>query len=314
MIPQILLIDTPQPSFTQGLQALGYQITDATTWNLDEILTQIHNYQGIILRSRITLDKNFFHHATNLKFIAREGAGTEHIDLHEASLRNIPVLTANEGNRDAVGEHTIGMLLSLLNNLNRADLQVRQGIWIREPNRGIELQGKTVGIIGYGNMGTSLAVKLKGFDCKVIVYDKYKTIFPDNNATPTDLATLFTETDILSLHIPLTDETKGMINNEFINKFKKNIIIINTSRGKIVNTNDLVKNIQSGKVIGACLDVLEYEAQSFNALEIPEDPTTYAYLMASNKVILTPHIAGWTHESKQKIADVLLRKIAALNL
>jgi D-3-phosphoglycerate dehydrogenase len=314
MNKKILLIDTAQPLFIEGILTLGYDYKDASMWDLNWILEEVNQYDGIVLRSRISLDKAFFEKATNLKFIAREGAGIEHIDVEEAKKRNIKVLTANEGNRDAVGEHAIGMLLCLMNNINKADQEVRNGIWNRESNRGIELQGKNVGIIGYGNMGNAFACKLMGFDCNVYVYDKYKRLYSRKYIWNSTMKDLFKNTDILSLHIPLTEETNHLVNDRFINKFEKNIIIINTSRGKIVNTKDLVKNIKTGKVIGACLDVLEYENQSFNAIESIEDKESYEYLMGSDKVILTPHIAGWTHESKQKIAKVLVEKIAALNL
>jgi len=311
---KILLIDTTQPFVIEGLESLGYEITDATEWDLTQISEEIRKYTGIVLRSRISLDKTLFRKATSLKFIAREGAGVEHIDMDEARKRNIPILTANEGNRDAVGEHAVGMLLCLMHNISKADREVRQGVWKREENRGMELNGKKVGIIGYGNMGRAIAYKLKGFGCKMIAYDKYKINYADKFMKEEDMDSLYRNVDVVSINIPLTEESTYLVNDEFINKFKKNIIIINTSRGKIVNTKDLVKNLKSGKVIGACLDVLEYENQSFNTLENMEDRETYEYLISSDKVVLTPHIAGWTDESKQKVAQVLLEKITSLRL
>jgi D-3-phosphoglycerate dehydrogenase len=310
----ILLIDTVHPSFKKGIEELGYSFTDGTTWSNDKILEELHNYTGILVRSKITLDKNFFDKAPNLKFIARAGAGIEHIDIEEAKKRNIAIITAPEGNRDSVGEHSIGMLLSLTNNLSKADKEIREGKWIREDNRGYEIQGKTVGIIGYGYMGSAFAQRLSGFDCKVIAYDKYKKNFSDKLVIEVSLQTLFDETDILSLHIPLTEETNYMVNDGFINLFAKSIFIINTSRGKIINTKDLVKSIKTAKIRGAALDVLEYENQSFESKGEITDKETYDYLINSNKVILTPHIAGWTFESYKKIAEVLVAKIAKLNL
>jgi D-3-phosphoglycerate dehydrogenase len=310
----ILLIDTVHPSFMKGIEELGYSFTDGTAWSNDKILEELHNYTGILVRSKITLDKNFFDKAPNLKFIARAGAGIEHIDLSEANKRNIAIITAPEGNRDAVGEHAIGILLSLMNNISKADKEIREGKWIREENRGYEIQGKTIGIIGYGNMGSAFVQRLSGFDCNVIAFDKYKKGFSDKNVKEVSLQTLFDETDILSLHIPLTEETNYMVNDDFINSFAKSIFIINTSRGKIINTKDLVKNLKSGKIRGAALDVLEYENQSFESKGEITDKDTYDYLIKSNKVILTPHIAGWTFESYKKIAEVLVAKIAKLNL
>lgn len=310
----ILLIDTVHPSFIKGIEELGYSFTDGTAWSNDKVFDELHNYSGILVRSKITLDKNFFDKATNLKFIARAGAGIEHIDLSEVNKRNITIITAAEGNRDAVGEHAIGMLLSLMNNISKADKEIREGKWIREENRGYEIQGKTVGIIGYGNMGSAFAQRLSGFDCNVIAFDKYKKGFSDKFVKEVSLQTLFDETDILSLHIPLTEETNYMVNDDFINSFAKSIFIINTSRGKIINTKDLVKNIKSGKIRGAALDVLEYENQSFESKGEITDKETYEYLINSNHVILTPHIAGWTFESYKKIAEVLVAKIRKLNL
>lgn len=216
---------------------------------------------------------------------------------------------APEGNRDAVGEHTIGMLLSLFNNLCKANREVREGKWVREGNRGIELKGKIIGIIGYGNMGSAFAERLKGFGVKILVYDKYKSNFGTDTIIETSVRNIFEEADIISLHTPLTEETQYLIDGAFINKFKKNIYIINTARGKCLNTEDLVKAIQSGKVSGACLDVLEYEDTSFENLYATTLPEPFQYLMKCEKVMLSPHIGGWTHESNEKIAKVLAEKI-----
>ena len=272
-------------------------------------MKELHNYEGIVIRSRFKLDKEIIDKGKNLKFIARAGAGMENIDVAYAESKGIKCLHAPEGNRDAVGEHAIGMLLSLLNNLPRADKEVRNGIWIREGNRGTEIQGKTVGIIGYGNMGSAFAQRLKGFGVTVIAYDKYKKNFSDEYAKEATMEELFEKADIVSLHLPLTDETHYIANNNFFKKFKKNIYLINTARGENVKTDDLVENLKSGKVQGACLDVLEYESVSFEALDPNKMPEPFKYLIQSDKVILTPHIAGWTFESHEKIAETLVRKI-----
>ena len=236
----------------------------------------------------------------------------ENIDVAYAESKGIKCLCAPEGNRDAVAEQALGMLLGLFNNLFGANKEVREGKWIREGNRGVELMGKTVGIIGYGNMGSAFAERLKGFGVNVLVYDKFKKGFETDFIKESSLEDIFKNADILSLHTPLTDETNYLINDSFIHKFSKNIYIINTARGKCLNTSDLVKNLKSGKVLGACLDVLEYEMVSFEALNTNELPEAFQYLIKSDNVVLSPHIAGWTHESNQKIARILAEKILAL--
>jgi D-3-phosphoglycerate dehydrogenase len=309
---RILFIDSNHPILHEELQKAGFICDLQYEWSREKVEHELHNYMGVVIRSRFKLDKELLAAGNNLKFIARAGAGLENIDVAYAESKGIKCLPAPEGNRDAVGEHAIGMLLSLLNNLNRADREVRQGIWIREGNRGVEIQGKTVGIIGYGNMGSAFAQRLKGFGCTVLAYDKYKKNYSDEYAKVSTLEELFEKTDILSLHLPLTDETHYMVNGTFLNKFKKNIYLINTARGKNVKTDDLVEAIKNGKVLGACLDVLEYEHLSFEALDPNKLPDSFKYLIQSDKVILSPHIAGWTFESHEKIARVLVKKITAL--
>jgi D-3-phosphoglycerate dehydrogenase len=240
------------------------------------------------------------------------GAGMENIDVAYAEKNGIACVNSPEGNRDAVAEHALGMLLALFNNLIKANTEVRNGKWLREENRGLELCGKTVGIIGYGNMGAAFAQRLQGFGVKVLAYDKYKTNFGNDFVKESSLQEIFEQADILSLHTPLTDETNYLINNAFIKQFKKNIYIINTARGKCLNTADLVANLESGKVLGACLDVLEYEAVSFEGIDAKEMPQPMQYLMKSDKVILTPHIAGWTKESNIKLAEFLAQKIISV--
>jgi D-3-phosphoglycerate dehydrogenase / 2-oxoglutarate reductase len=305
---KVLLIDEVHPLIKEELSALGLHCDFFPEFTRSDYQKIIHEYTGVILRSKITMDEEILSLAPNLKFIGRVGSGMESIDVAYAESRGIRCLNSPEGNRDAVGEHALGMLLSLMNHINRADHQVRQGKWIREGNRGTEIKDKTVGIIGYGNMGGAFALRLKGFGAQVISYDKYKTGYSDGNTVESSLEEIFESADILSLHIPLTDETRYMVNDEFFGKFRKNIWFINTSRGPVVNTKDLVKHLRSGKVLGAALDVLEYEDSSFEFMgdKMPEE---FSYLRNADNVLLTPHIAGWTVESKYKLAKVLMDKI-----
>lgn len=306
---KILFIDSNHSLLHETLEKAGHTCDLKYTWTIEEIEANIHLYDGVVIRSRIKITSDIIDKAAQLKFIARAGAGMENIDVGYAESKNIKCLHAPEGNRDAVGEHAIGMLFSLFNNLNRADKEVREGVWIREGNRGVELKGKTVGVIGHGNMGSAFTERLKGFGVNVVVYDKYKKNYGNDFITETTLEQVFEEADIVSLHTPLTDETRNMINDEFINRFKKDIYIINTARGKSLNTADLVKNLKSGKVLGACLDVLEYEMLSFENIDATNLPEPFQYISKSDKVVLSPHIGGWTHESNEKIASVLAEKI-----
>jgi len=312
MIPtsiKILHLDSNHPLLLEQLQKAGFDNEEDYSSSKAEIETRIHQYHGIVLRSCFPIDKTFLEKATNLQFIARVGAGLENIDCDYAQSKNIQLIAAPEGNQNAVSEHTLGMLLSLFNKLNTADQQVRNGKWIREGNRGYEIEGKTIGIIGYGRMGKSFAKKLKGFDAEVIFYDILEGI-SDANAKQVSLVELQQKADVVSLHIPWTTETNQMVNAAFINNFTKPFWFINTSRGKNVVTDDLVTALQSGKVLGAALDVLEYEKTSFeNLFTDTEIPPALDYLLHSEKVLLTPHIAGWTIESKQKLAQVIVDKI-----
>lgn len=314
---KILFIDTAHPILQLLLEAAGHECVRGDKLSREEILNLIPDYQGVIIRSRIQLDKEFIDKAAQLKFIGRVGAGMESIDVKYAESKNIVCLNSPEGNRDAVGEHAIGMLLSLFNNLNRADREVKSGKWSREANRGVELQGKTVGIIGYGKMGSAFAKKLSGFDCTVIAHDKYLEGFSDPYVKEVSMQEIFDDTDVLSLHIPLNAETRFLVNDVFINSFRKNIYVINTSRGKCLNTDDLVKNLKTGKVLGACLDTLEYEETSFEKFSIsstePGSQATWKYLSESDNVILSPHIGGWTKESNEKLAKILAEKILNLS-
>lgn len=309
---KILHIDSNHPLLWEQLEQAGFQNEADFESTRTQIESKIHNYQGIVIRSRFKIDKEFIDKATNLKFIARVGAGLESIDCEYAQSKNISLIAAPEGNRNAVGEHALGMLLSLMNKLNRADKLVKEGHWIREGNRGYELEGKTVGLIGYGNMGKSFAKKLRGFDVAVLCYDILSHV-GDENARQVSLPELQAKADVLSLHIPWTTLTDKMININFINAFAKPFWFINTSRGKNVVTDDLVEALQSGKILGAGLDVLEYEKLSFENLFIDnEKPKAFEYLLEAENVLLTPHIAGWTFESHQKLAQTIVDKIIKL--
>ena len=311
---KILHIDSNHPLLWNQLEEAGFQNEEDFTSTKEEIEAKIHNYQGIIIRSRFKIDKTFLDKATNLQFIARVGAGLESIDCDYAKEKGIHLIAAPEGNRNAVGEHSLGMLLSLMNKLNRADKLVREGKWIREGNRGFELENKIIGLIGYGNMGKSFAKKLSGFDVEVLCYDIQENV-GDENAKQVSLQELQKRADVLSLHIPWTEQTDKMINSEFINEFTKSFWFINTSRGNNVVTADLVTALQSGKVLGAGLDVLEYEKLSFENLflssraQSSDQPAAFQYLLQAENVLLTPHIAGWTFESHEKLAQTIVDKI-----
>lgn len=304
----ILALDKNHDLLIQGLKKEGFQVDEDYNSPKEKILKSISNYEGVIIRSRFPIDKEFLAVAESLQFIGRVGAGLENIDVEYAASKGITLFNAPEGNRDAVAEHALGMLLMLMNRLKIVDVEVRNGIWKREENRGDELMGKVVGVIGYGNMGKAFAQRLKGFDVEVICYDIKKNI-EDENARQVSLPEFCEKVDIVSLHTPQTTETKGMVNLEFIEKIKKPFYFINTARGKTVVTKDLVKALKSGKIIGACLDVHEYEKSSFENLELHELPEDFQYLVQSEQVALAPHIAGWTHQSKEKLARVILNKI-----
>ncbi len=308
-MPKILFIDSNHPQMHQMLLEKGFVCDLFYDKPADELKKLIPGYDGIVIRSKFKITKEIIDSAPNLKCIARAGAGMENIDVDYANKKGIACVNAPEGNRDAVAEHALGMLLLLFNKLKRADEEVRQGKWLREENRGVELGRKTIGIIGYGNTGSAFAKLLSGFGINVLAYDKYKKGFGDSFVKESTPEEIFEKADVLSLHIPLTEETNYLVNDAYINKFKKNIYLINTARGKCVNTADLVKNLESGKVLGACLDVLEYEAVSFEKMDSDKFPEPMQYLVKSDKVILTPHIAGWTHESNLKIAEMLANKI-----
>lgn len=307
---KILHLDTNHELLINQLNDLGFTNHEDYTSSKSEIESKIHQYDGIILRSRFTIDRTFIDTAKNLKFIGRVGAGLENIDCDYAREKGVYLISAPEGNRNAVGEHTLGMLLSLFNKLNKADAEVRSGKWLREANRGVELDGKTVGLIGYGNMGKAFAKKLRGFDVQVLCYD-IKPNVGDVNAKQVTLKEFQESVEVVSLHTPQTPLTLNMINAEFISQIEKPFWFINTARGKSVVTKDLVAALKSEKILGAGLDVLEYEKASFETLFSSELPEPFRYLIDSENVLVSPHVAGWTVESKEKLAQTIVDKIKA---
>ena len=335
---RVLFIDSTHPVLKEELQAMNFHCDDLSSFPDKTFEDLLPEYHGIVIRSKVSLDKSLLQKAVNLKFIARAGAGMESIDVDFAESQGIHCIKAPEGNKDSVADHAIGMILALFKKLHLADSEVKRGLWHRESNRGVELTGKTVGIIGCGFTGSEVAKRLSGFDVTVLAYDKYKSNYSDQYVTESTMERIYEEADIVSLHLPLTKETHFMANDDFFQRFNKNIYLVNTSRGKVVKTEDLVSNLKSGKVLGACLDVLEYESASFERLKglgmwtnnrgrdinklgawlmkkgLWKYQHPVQYLVKSDNVLLSPHIAGWSHESYQKISQILADKIRALNL
>lgn len=309
---KILFIDSAHHYLHEGLMKRGFKCDLLYDLTEEEIMERLPEYSGVVIRSKMVLSEDVLKRGTKLKFIARVGAGMENIDVPCAEARNIRCLHAPEGNRTAVAEQAMGMLLALFNNLCKANREVREGKWIREGNRGIEIEGKTVGIIGYGNTGSQFAQRLTGFGCRILACDKYKKNFGTTQVEEVGIEAIFEYADIISIHLPLTEETKWYVDESFIEKCARSFYLINTARGKCVKTADLVKGLKSGKIRGACLDVLEYEGVSFENLDASTLPESFQYLIKSDKVMLSPHIAGWTHESNEKMANILVEKIAAL--
>ena len=311
--PKVLHIDKNHDLLLEGLESLGYKNVLAYDTPLSILLPKLKEYFGVVIRSRFPINKKFIDKASNLKFIARVGSGLENIDVRYATKKNINLLSAPEGNRNAVGEHALGMLLCLMNKIRLGHESIKEGVWNREEHRGWELEGRTVGIIGYGNTGQSFAKKLNGFNnLKIIFYD-IKQNLGDDFAQQVSLEVLKENAQILSLHIPESKETSGMINEKFINQMKNPFWLINTARGKAVNTDDLVIGIKSGKILGAGLDVLEYESSSFySVFNDNKKNSSLTFLKNSKRVILTPHVGGWTLESHKKLSETILDKIRAL--
>jgi len=311
MNKKCLIIDRMHESIFPMLEEIGWAYDYKPEISRSEIKKILPEYSGLIVRSKTQIDGDLLGDSPTIKFVGRAGAGLDNIDLEYLSQKKIHVLHAGEGNRDAVGEHTVGILLSLLRNITKADREVRSFAWHREANRGVEIMGKTIGIIGYGNMGRAFAKRLSGFGCKVLAYDKYKTAYADAVAEEATMERIYKEVDILSLHIPLTTETKKMVNRDYLSRFSRDIVLINTSRGEIVVQADLLPLLTSGKVVGAALDVLENE--KMNELS-SADRENLTKLFQQQNVIFTPHIAGWTFESHVKINVALKDKIKSLDL
>ena len=309
---KVLHLEENHPTLIEGLQALGFQNDVAYKDSLKEIRAKIDQYDGLIIRSKYPIDEDLLARAKKLKFIGRVGAGLENIDVNAVESRNIHLLNAPEGNRNAVGEHALGMLLSLMNRLNSGDAAIRSGRWDREGHRGWELSGRTVGIVGYGNTGKSFAQKLSGFTVKTLCYDILDNV-GDKFARQVSLEKLQSQCEVISLHIPQTPQTLGMINNKFIANMTHPFWLLNTARGSAVVTVDLVEGLKSKKVLGAGLDVLEYETQSFlTTFNEEELPPALEYLMDADHVLLSPHVAGWTQESHVKLATTIVDKVKKL--
>lgn len=306
---KILIAEPTHKNLLTNLEKAGFLCDYKPKLSISELLNMIPDYEGLVIRSKFKIDNAFINQATQLRFIARAGAGMENIDTEYAKSKEIICFNSPEGNRDSVGEHALGMLLALFHKINIANTEVKNGIWNRQTNIGTEIQGKTIGILGYGNMGSAFAQRLKGFNAEVIAYDKYKTNYSNQYVKEVSLQEYFEKTDILSIHVPLTDETLYMVNDNYIQKFKKPILIINTARGKVLKTDDLVNKLKNKTVLGAALDVLEYEKSSFTDIFSGKGSPTLSYLINADNVILTPHVAGSSTASYRKIAEVLANKI-----
>lgn len=305
---KILIADKLHPVFKERAIRMGYHVDDRPDISREETLNIIADYDGIAIRTKFPMNRELIAAGEQLKFIARAGAGMDNIDVEAAREYNIHCINAPEGNRDAVGEHAVGMLLSLMNNLRKADGQVRSRIWDREGNRGTELRGKTVAIIGYGFMGSAFAEKLLGFGVNIIAYDKYKTGFGSEWVREVSMEEVVKQADVLSLHLPLTRETRQLVDDEYLLHFKKPIVFLNTARGELVNTRSLLTALNDGKVSAAGLDVLEVEKFPLLA-----ETTWFEELIAEERLLLSPHVGGWTFESYRKISEVLAEKLAQLH-
>lgn len=307
---RILVTDSTHPILHDLLRQAGHEVVEDTTLNYDTLLSVIPQYDALVVRSKIIIDRPFLDRARHLRCIGRVGAGMETIDVDYAESLGIRCLNSPEGNRDAVGEHALGLLLALFNNIARADAEVRQGLWQREANRGLELKDRTVGIIGFGNMGSAFAQRLQGFECNIIAYDKYKPAgYAPAYVQEVSLHELQQRAQVLSLHVPLTPETRHMVDYPFIQRFRHPFHLINTSRGAVVDTPGLVRALDEGLILGTALDVIEYEDMTRDGLDLDHLPDAFHYLLHSPRAVLTPHVAGWTVESKEKLASVLAQKI-----
>lgn len=311
MKPRLLHLDENHPLLIEGLRQKGFECEEDYHSSKAEIEKRIANYEGVILRSRFRMDKEFLQSGKKLKFIARVGSGLENIDTAFAHKKEIALLHAPEGNCDAVGEHALGMLLCLMHRIIQSDRQIHQGKWAREANRGVELSKKTIAIIGYGHTGKAFAHRLASFKTNTLCYDILEGM-GDAYARQTSWEEIFQSADVLSLHVPLTELTKNIINHETIQKFKKPFYLINTARGDCLNIEAFINGLKSKKILGGGLDVLPYEKSSFESLFEENLSDDFHYLCKSEKVVLTPHIAGWSQESKYKLAQCILDKILCL--
>lgn len=302
----VLVTDYVHPILLDGLRALGYEATYAPEMTRQEMEILLPSYKGVVVNTRCAINRTTIESSASLQWIARLGSGLDIIDLEAAEEKGIHVISAPEGNAQAVAEHAMGMLLCLANNLITGDKEVRQGLWMREKNRGWEIAGKTIGIIGYGNNGSAFGRLWYGWDVRVLAYDKYKTSFGSEKVKEVDLDYLLRESDIISLHIPLTNETKDMVDAGFISKCKSGVVLINVSRGKVVEISALLDGLKSGHLKGVCLDVFPFEPPS----SAPEDfKVLFNELCSLENVVLSPHVAGWTIESKKKISETILEKL-----
>lgn len=307
---KVFFLDTVHPILSERLTQTGeYECIEAHDWTKEQCETHLTDAHGIVIRSRFTLDESFLQFAPKLQFIARSGAGMENIDVPYCDSRGIKLYNAPEGNRNAVGEHALGMLLSMMNKIHTANRDVKNGIWDREGNRGVELDGKTVGIIGFGNNGKAFAQKLRGFDITLLAYDKYKTGFGDDFVIEATLEALLRKSDVISFHIPQNEETIHFANQEFFDALGKPIFLLNLSRGKIVETKSLIESIRKGTTKAAGLDVNEFEKKSFENFFGASPNEELKFLLESDKILLTPHVGGWTTESYYKLSSVLADKI-----
>ena len=308
---RVLIADKMHLSILTMLEDIGWKVNYALSIDRKGILDSLSNYQGLIIRSKTAVDRELITAGINLKFVGRAGAGIDKIDINALEERGVPLINAPEGNRNSLGEHTLGMLLSLMHNLNRSSLEVKSGIWKREANRGMELRGKTVGIYGYGYMGSAFAEKLFSMDCRVIAYDRYKEELDDGFVQQVSKEHFEKETEILSIHVPLTSETRGSFDLACLRRYKKLKFLLNTARGEVLDLDAVVTLLSEGELLGAALDVLENE--KLDKLT-PEQNKTFEALVQNKNVLLTPHIAGWTHESYERINKVIVNKMIELGL
>lgn len=308
---RVLIIDDVHERLIDGLKEIGMEVDYCPDYTPQQVMEKIHQYRGLVVRSKMDINQNVLSQATLLQFIARAGAGLDNIDTGYCDANGIVYLNAGEANADAVGEHTLSMLLSLATQLQKADKEVRASVWDRPGNRGWELKGKTVGIIGFGNTGKAVAQKLSGFGVKVLAYDKYLRQYGNEHAHESDVKEIQTQADIVTLHVPLTEETYHLVNDSWIQQCSKNIVLLNLSRGKVVDLQSVMHHLESGKIKAAAFDVLENE--KLHTLNV-EEKTVFDYLIKSDKVVLSPHVGGWTTESYEKISTVLLQKIKQLTM